>query len=281
MKINNLDQLNIIEIKDLEIYGYHGCSEEEKKLGQMFLISVQLYLDSNFDAKLDDFKKTICYFEVCNDIENIFIKNKYNLIEKIADVISEFILTKYYPIIEFVKVKVKKPHASIGKSFLHVAVEVKRAWHTVFIGIGSNLGDREKNICSSIEMINISSSKVVKKSSIIETEPIGIDTQSKFLNCVVEVKTFIAPKEFMQFLLVIEKKIGRIRKEKMESRVIDLDVLFYDDSVFILDGIVVPHPLMHKRMFVLEPLCEIAPYFIHPILRKRIFELKSDFIINS
>jgi len=144
----------------------------------------------------------------------------------------------------------------------------------VYIGIGSNLGDRLANIDKALSLLS-SKCKIIKKSSIHETEPVGYKEQGKFLNGVVSVETELKADELMEFLLDIEKKLGRIREIKNGPRIIDLDILFYGDEVIDSDKLIVPHPKLHERLFVLEPLNEIAPEFIHPVLKKSVKELLS------
>ena len=139
---NNMDR---IYIKDLEIYAYHGMHEEEKAIGQKFLVSVEIYFPLKKCGKDDDIKKTVNYSELCRNIEMEFSQYKYNLIEKSAEELAGYVLMNY-PLVEKVKVLVKKPWAPIGKHLDHVAVEIERSWHKVYIGLGSNMGDKEKNI---------------------------------------------------------------------------------------------------------------------------------------
>ena len=147
---------------------------------------------------------------------------------------------------------------------------------TVFIGIGSNLGDRRLNLEQSVGSIALKAGSVIMQSGIYETEPWGFSSDSSFLNMVIKVETGLEPEELLFQLLDIEKEMGRVRTGKgYRSRVIDLDILLYDDLVINSGELVIPHPLLHKRMFVLEPLCEIAPDFVHPVLNKTIAELKT------
>lgn len=130
----------------------------------------------------------------------------------------------------------------------------------VYIGIGSNLGDRRKKIDKAVALLkNSGSVKVEKVSSIYETEPLGGPPQGKYLNGVIEASTALAPIDLLGCLLAIEKELGRIRTERNAPRTIDLDILLYDD-VYIKNGeLTVPHPRMHEREFVLRGLREIAP----------------------
>jgi dihydroneopterin aldolase/2-amino-4-hydroxy-6-hydroxymethyldihydropteridine diphosphokinase len=264
-----------IYIKDLEIIAYHGVLKEEKELGQRFFISLEIQTDFREAGKNDDLTKTISYAEVCDDIEKIFLTAKYNLIEKCAEEIAEFLLEKYKRITEL-KVKIKKPWAPIRKAIDHVAVEIVRKRHKVYISLGSNMGDKEKNLNAALEEIKkFPGTKINKLSAFITTEPFGYTEQDVFLNAAAELETLFTPEELLKELLAAEQKLGRVREIKWGPRVIDLDILIYDDEIIDEENLTIPHPWMNERMFVLEPLAEIAPNLLHPVSRKRIWELKN------
>ncbi|AWI03178.1 2-amino-4-hydroxy-6-hydroxymethyldihydropteridine diphosphokinase [Clostridium drakei] len=265
-------------IENLQIYGFHGVNQQEKDLGQRFIISAELFLDLKEAGESDNLNKTVNYAELCFEIEEQFTKQKYDLIESAAEKLAEFILLKY-EIVKKIKLKVKKPWAPIGKPVEHVAVEVDRKWHKVYIAIGSNMGNKEKNLLSAIELINKSTvTKVISVSKFYETEAVGYVDQENFLNGAIEVKTLLSPKDLMKFLLEKEKELKRERIIKWGPRTIDLDILLYDNLVTSEEDIVIPHPRMEERMFVLKPLSDIAPYIVHPLLNKRIVDLMNKFI---
>jgi len=142
----------------------------------------------------------------------------------------------------------------------------------VFIGIGSNLGDREKNIKKALEYLRKNPHiKIEKVSSIIETEPWGYTSQPKFLNGVIKIKTILSPLDLLKFLQEVEKNLGRERKIKYGPRTIDLDILLYDDKIINSDQLKIPHPRMWEREFVLRPLLEIEPE-----IEKKLEELKKE-----
>ncbi|MDQ1332310.1 MAG: dihydroneopterin aldolase / 2-amino-4-hydroxy-6-hydroxymethyldihydropteridine diphosphokinase [Bacteroidota bacterium] len=144
----------------------------------------------------------------------------------------------------------------------------------VFLGIGSNLGKRDDNILEAIKKIRELIGPVVNSSSVYETKPWGFRSKNDFLNMVIEVDTKLKPSGLLGRLLMIESLLGRVRKgKKYTSRIIDIDILLYNDMVMENEVLVIPHPRMHERKFVLVPLCEIAPDFMHPLLKKSISEL--------
>jgi 2-amino-4-hydroxy-6-hydroxymethyldihydropteridine diphosphokinase len=153
--------------------------------------------------------------------------------------------------------------------------------YRAFIGIGTNLGDRAANFRDAIQRIGaMPSTRVVRQSSIYETEPVG-DIQGFFLNGVVEVDTAMLADELLRRLLTIERTMGRKRpperkratQKALQPRVIDLDLLFFENQVVDAPALQLPHPRLHERRFVLAPMAELAPMLIHPTLKKSISEL--------
>jgi 2-amino-4-hydroxy-6-hydroxymethyldihydropteridine diphosphokinase len=134
-----------------------------------------------------------------------------------------------------------------------------------YIGIGSNLGKSLNNCKNAVEFLSRTKGVELKTvSSFYKTEPVGIETQNYFINAVVEIKTDLSPQILLQELQNIENDMGRQSEVKGGPRIIDLDLLFYGQNVISEDSLIIPHPEIQKRRFVLEPLCEIASYFIHP-----------------
>ena len=147
---------------------------------------------------------------------------------------------------------------------------------TVYIGVGSNLGDREGNCLRALALMAESGLVVTKRSSMHETEPWGILEQPRFINMVVSVKTNLDPVRLLALLKDIEKLAGRKETVKYGPRTLDIDMLLYDSLVVKEPALEIPHPLMHERGFVLAPLAEIAPDVIHPVLKKTVLELKEN-----
>lgn len=146
------------------------------------------------------------------------------------------------------------------------------ASESVFVLLGSNLGDRQLLVNQACRMMEERCGKIVAKSRLYESEPWGFKSEHWFLNQVVEISTSLSPDELMDTLLLIEKELGRDRSTPHEgyvSRPMDLDILYWGDGL-IADGqhIIVPHPRLHLRRFTLLPLCDVAPDYVHPILKK-------------
>lgn len=146
---------------------------------------------------------------------------------------------------------------------------------TAYVALGANLGDREGNIGAAIVALRGSEGiQVVRVSKLIENPAVGGPVDSpEFLNGVAEIKTTLPPRRLLDRLLEIERELGRERREKWSPRRIDLDLLLYGDQVIETESLVIPHPLMHTRQFVLKPLAEIAPDLVHPTLKATMKEL--------
>ena len=144
-----------------------------------------------------------------------------------------------------------------------------------FIGVGSNLGDREKNFqCARDLLGSIRGIRFLACSKVCETEPVGGPAkQGKYLNAVWRIETELNPRKLLDRLMEIEKQLGRVREEKNGPRTIDLDILFFGQEIIRSRELTVPHPRLHERAFVLEPMAELAPDFAHPIFKKTMKEL--------
>ncbi len=143
-----------------------------------------------------------------------------------------------------------------------------------YIGLGSNLGDGILNCKKALDLMGHSPhTEVIEASSFYRTEPVGKKDQGWFINCVAHITTGLEPNGLLSFLLSIEKEMGRERKEKWGPRTIDLDILFYGDTVMKEGSLIIPHPLVQERRFVLIPLVELAPDLVHPVLKKSIIQL--------
>jgi 2-amino-4-hydroxy-6-hydroxymethyldihydropteridine diphosphokinase len=144
----------------------------------------------------------------------------------------------------------------------------------VFLGLGSNLGNREENLNKAKVMIGSSIGSVISSSSLYETEPWGFESKEEFLNMVICIETKLSPSGLLGRILMIESQLGRVRCDtKYSSRVIDIDILLYDNDIVNEEALIIPHPKIEERRFVLVPLAEIAPDLIHPVLNKSLKSL--------
>ncbi|WP_040299587.1 2-amino-4-hydroxy-6-hydroxymethyldihydropteridine diphosphokinase [Arcticibacter svalbardensis] len=152
--------------------------------------------------------------------------------------------------------------------------------HTIYLLLGSNLGDRSYYLGEAANLVSEDIGRIIEGSSIYETDSWGIENQPKYLNQVLQVETELGPKKLLDEIHTIENLLGRVRGEKWDSRVIDVDILFYDQKHIQRPYLIIPHPLLHTRRFVLTPLNEIAPSLMHPVLKLQISELFKQLLDN-
>jgi 2-amino-4-hydroxy-6-hydroxymethyldihydropteridine diphosphokinase len=143
----------------------------------------------------------------------------------------------------------------------------------VYLSLGSNVGDRSQNLETAIAALGALET-VVARSAFYETEPIEFTAQPWFLNCALVLETTKMPRQLLKALLDLERKMGRQRTLQKGPRTIDIDILLFGNSIVKAEGLTIPHPALHQRRFVLEPLAEIAPGVLHPVLKKTVEELR-------
>lgn len=144
---------------------------------------------------------------------------------------------------------------------------------TVFLSLGSNLGDREAYLKKAIMLLKQAGVKILKESSVYETEPMYYENQNKFLNQVIKVETELSPFELLKLIGRIEKELKRERLIPKGPRTIDIDILLWEDKIVESEELKIPHPLMLERDFVLKPLLEIEENIFHPVYKKRIRDI--------
>jgi len=171
--------------------------------------------------------------------------------------------------VKALKKKAAKP--AKGKKAVKAKAKGKFGPAAVYLGLGSNVGDREEYIEQAVFLLEKNPNiTVTKRSTNHETEAEGGGDQPPFLNAAIEVKTKLSPHKLMEVCQEIEAALGREREVEWGPRPIDIDILLYGDDIVSDDKLQIPHPLMHERIFVLKPLMEIAPHAIHPVLEKNI-----------
>lgn len=265
--------MDIIRIENLEVYAYHGVYKEEKEKGQFFYVNVDLYTDTRKAGMNDDLNCSTNYGTVCEFIYNFMREHTYNLIETVAEQLAQALLLEF-KLIKNVLLEIRKPNAPIEKEFDSVSIEIERGWHDAYVAFGSNMGDREKYIDEAIETLaKWQQIEILNVSDKIVTKPYGNVEQDDFINGVMKIRTLLSAEELLQILQKVEAHAGRERKIYWGPRTLDLDIIFYDDEIIAMDSLVIPHPDMQNREFVLKPLMQIAPYKMHPIYRKTISDM--------
>lgn len=262
-----------IKIQNLEVFANHGVFPEENVLGQKFLVTAILYTDTRKAGKTDHLTDSIHYGEVSRFIERFLKSHTYRLIECAAEHLAEALLLEIRGL-EKVRLEIKKPWAPVGLPLETVSVEIQRGWHTAYIALGSNIGDREQYLNHAVDALKKTAlCQVGKVSSFLTTRPYGVTDQADFLNGCLELRTLLSPEELLVELHRIEQEAGRERIVHWGPRTLDLDILFYDDLVYHSDDLCIPHADLHNRDFVLRPLNEIAPWLRHPVTHKTVREM--------
>ena len=273
--------MDIIRIDNLEVYAYHGVYDEEKEKGQYFYVNAELYTNTRKAGMNDDLDASTNYGTVCDFIHDFMTKHTYDLIETVAEQLAQALLLEF-KLVKSILLEIRKPHAPIEKEFESVSVEIERGWHEAFVAFGSNLGDKEKFIDEAIKALsNLPQINIVAISDKIVTEPYGNVEQDVFLNGVMKIETLLPADELLQILQKVEEHAGRERKIHWGPRTLDLDIIFYDDDIISEDDLIVPHPDMKNRDFVLKPLMQIAPYKLHPVYRKTISDMYAELMAKK
>lgn len=255
-----------IKISGLKVFAHHGVFEEETKNGQDFYVNAVLYLDCRPAGITDVLTKSVHYGDVSHFITTFLQEHTYQLIETAAEQTVKALLLEF-PLIEKVEFELCKPQAPIGLPFENVSVTIERGWHTVYVAVGSNMGEKESYIEEGIyQLEEMAEIKIEKVSDLIVTKPYGGVEQDDFVNGAVKLRTLFTPNELLDALHLIEKHAKRERLIHWGPRTLDLDIIFYDDLVYEDDDLIIPHVDMANRDFVLKPLLDLCPNKRHPIL---------------
>ncbi len=265
-----------IRIRNLRIFAHHGVYEQEKEQGQNFCVNAVLYTDTERAGKSDDIADAVDYGAVCLFIDQYMRENRFDLLEAVTRHVAEELLFAF-PAIRKIELEVEKPDAPIPLRFDSVSVKIEKGWHRIFVALGSNMGDKLKYLERAVADLEADAYfRDIRVSDYIETAPYGGVEQDDFLNGVLEAETLYSPEELLARLQEEEQIAERKREVHWGPRTLDLDILFYEDLVLTKKELSVPHPDMKNRQFVLEPLSQLAPFFVHPVYRKTVAELLAE-----
>lgn len=250
----------------MEFEGHTGCFDFEKKDGQKFIVSLDLFVDRIRGCYTDDLADTVDYSNIYEVTKETVTGDDGNLIERLAQKIADAVHEADKRILK-VRVKVSKPEAPVKGIFETMEVTIERnRKEFVIVSLGSNMGDREANILAAEKALQaIDGNEGFKFASIYETEPVGLEDQPYFLNTCVGFYTDIDPFELLDKIHVIENDLLRTREVHWGPRTIDIDIIFYGDRVIMKPELTIPHPRWNVRSFVTVPLREIKDVDIdHP-----------------
>lgn len=260
--------MDTIHIKGLQVFARHGVLPEETVLGQKFVVSCDMRLDTRRAGLTDDLTTSVHYGLVAQEITDWMQQHIFQLLEAAAERLAEHLLLKW-PLIYEITLTIEKPWAPVHLPLETVGVTITRARHRAYIALGSNIGDSRALLSEAVRKLNALETTWVRKvSDFIVTAPYGVTDQPDFLNGAIEVETLLTAHELLHEMQRIEQEAGRERKIHWGPRTLDLDLLFYDGDIIATDELAVPHPEIEKRGFVLIPMAQIAPNLRHPVSRK-------------
>ena len=255
-----------IKISGLEVTACHGVLDFEKVNPQKFVFDLDLEVDFFSAVKSDGLDATVNYAEVCAVIEKTTEENKFNLIETLA-LECAFKILESFEKVQKIKLSCNKPQAPLPQKFANVGVTVQLERVKAYLSLGSSLGDRENYLNRAVKLLNETRGvKVEKVSEFLQTEPYGGVAKNEFLNCAVEVETFLPPHALLDEIHRIENACGRVREKRWDDRTLDVDIIFYGDRKICDETLIIPHPDYKNRDFVLEPLKNIAPHKLKSLL---------------
>lgn len=276
--VRSSDHQDVIFVNQLEAFVILGVNPWEREEKQRITIDLVIYPEGSFEDLGDHVKRQHNYRTISRMVLDLVEVSRFKTVEALVSSITNVCINTCH--VKKIKVRVDKPSALIFADSASIEVvrekdETKNVntlenkamsdWHVSYIAFGSNVGDRAANISKAIDLLNENSEcKVVDTSFLYETTPMYVTNQDTFINGCLKLLTKLEPLNLLKLLKDIEKKVGRIERERNGPREVDLDILLYDNVEMDETELKIPHPLMKERLFVLQPLCDIAPFVEHP-----------------
>lgn len=247
-------------VTNLCLHGRHGVFPEEARLGQKFFLDIDCEFDSEACLADDDYRSAVNYAVLCDIAAEVSQGGPYKLIETLADRIASAVLQRFAQVSRVI-VRVRKPSAPIVHPLDHVGVEIARSRRAeIALSLGSNLGDKVANIRAAVGRIGADGDiQLVAVSKLYRTAPWGKTDQDAFVNAALIAHTNLSPHALLDRLKSLELQLGRTPAERWGPRVIDIDILYYDDREIAHPALILPHRDLFNRAFVLVPLADVAP----------------------
>ncbi|MCQ2524838.1 MAG: 2-amino-4-hydroxy-6-hydroxymethyldihydropteridine diphosphokinase [Lachnospiraceae bacterium] len=262
-----------IKVTGLLVRANHGVYDFEKEKGQKFVLDITLFVSTQRAGLTDDLSATINYGEVARFAQQEFTRVSYDLIEAAAENLAISILKKF-SMVNSVEITVSKPEAPIEIPFTNVSVTIRRKWHKAYLSVGSNIGESETILERAAgELADNIAVRSLRRASVYKTKPYGYEDQPDFTNSMWEIETVLTPVELLRVCNEIEAKEGRTREIHWGPRTLDIDIVYYDSLTMNTESLTIPHADMENRLFVLEPLNELAPSFKSPRTGKTAAEM--------
>lgn len=262
--------MDCIKIENLKVFARHGVFAEETEKGQNFYVNADLRMDVRKAGLEDELSLSVDYGAICYFINDFMKAETYKLIEAVAEHLAQALLLAF-PLVRELRLEIRKPEAPITLPFESVSVQVTRGWHTAFVALGSNMGDKENYLEQALNSMRGKQEIRIKKvSEFMTTKPYGEAATDDFLNGAVKIETLFTPEELLNYMHELEAEAGRERKVHWGNRTLDLDIIFYDDTIMSTENLVIPHPDFMNREFVLIPIAQIEPSVMDPLSHKTV-----------
>mgnify|MGYP002677838098 FL=1 len=253
-----------ISLVDLKVFAHHGVFDHEKQDGQTFILCCDCTLSTRIAGKSDALDDALDYGALAHRLTALFQEKTFDLIEAAAEYCATTLLHEF-PLIRSLRLTVKKPSAPIGLPVAYPMLTIERGWKPVILALGSNIEPCQAHLDAAVEMMrNHSDMRLLKTAGWIETEPWGYTDQPTFINGAVMVETLLTPHELLAVIHEMEHAEGRERLIHWGPRTLDIDIIYYADLLLDTPDLTIPHALCMQRAFVMDPVNEIAPYWIDP-----------------